>query len=772
MMNKEQCNRFFERVLNEHKVTYFANSVAGKFEVKVYCKLDQDDYDASCTRFVEQFAAETKTEWIVYKRYGNQKKQIFRKTFKCQHSSVNKVKGERKYTQRVRDRTCNATIDFKVKKVCRNTWKNDPILKTGLNCIIHIAFDHNHSVVVAEAFSYLRCSKETVQMFRSYFDSGMTPAAAKNYHEIQLIDSSDDENEILKTLANAKINPTLRQIIHLFANWRKEKYGDRDQASVMEILKKKIEVVKEAGHELSINEESNTVVVVTPIMRRVFALEEAQEMIFVDSSGSCDQTNTCVTFVFCGSKVGALPLGCILHTALTEESYITAFTLLKNTLESNENKHFSPSVIMTDDCSAERNALQKVFPNASLLLCTFHVCQAVWRWLWDRDHNIDKDDRQTIMSQFQKVLYAETTGIAHECFENLIKIVKVKYPVAKKHFEALWTRKSEWCLVYREHLVTRGNNTNNFCEASIRIFKDVVLQRCRAFNSCALVDFICNVFDGYHKRRLIEFANSRRDQKLSYHYAKFLNKIDTTQIMKRNDFEYKVTSKKGDDIYTVNVKWQTCDCDYGRGGRYCKHMCAVEVKYNIQLSIRPLLSVEEKTKFAKVALGTSVSVDFLKGMDITDDIVPDVPDQALFERTTENVQTVVSCVNDSVTSSTQQLQCLREEFSRIVDIAETHSTSINAKCIKRTVQRMKLIKTPTQVLSFLSEQLTVMNRKKIRVQPTAISRRKERGITKGGGRIQSGRPAKEEATTAKKTTKRKHNLGLSIKTNRPNAKPH
>lgn len=65
-----------------------------------------------------------------------------------------------------------------------------------------------------------------------------------------------------------------------------------------------------------------------------------------------------------------------------------------------------------------------------------------------------------------------------------------------------------------------------------------------------------------------------------------------------------------------------------------------------------------------------------------------------------------------------------------------------------------------------------MNRKKIRVQPTAISRRKERGITKGGGRIQAGRPAKEEATNGNKTAKRKHNLGLSIKKNQPNAKPH
>lgn len=153
----------------------------------------------------------------------------------------------------------------------------------------------------------------------------MTPSAAKNYHEIQLIENSEGENIILQTLANAQLNPTLRQVIHLFENWRKEKYGERNQESVVECLKKKKSFLKETGNDIIIDEETMTVVVVTPIMKRVFAIEEANEMIFIDSSGSCDQTNTCVTFVFCGSKIGALPIGCILHTSLTEECYSKCF---------------------------------------------------------------------------------------------------------------------------------------------------------------------------------------------------------------------------------------------------------------------------------------------------------------------------------------------------------------------------------------------------------------------------------------------------------------
>ena len=38
-----------------------------------------------------------------------------------------------------------------------------------------------------------------------------------------------------------------------------------------------------------------------------------------------------------------------------------------------------PVVILTDDSSAERNALELCWPQTVCLLCTFHVLQAFWR---------------------------------------------------------------------------------------------------------------------------------------------------------------------------------------------------------------------------------------------------------------------------------------------------------------------------------------------------------------------------------------------------------
>lgn len=39
------------------------------------------------------------------------------------------------------------------------------------------------------------------------------------------------------------------------------------------------------------------------------------------------------------------------------------------------------------------------------------------------------------------------------------------------------------------------HNTNNIVEASIRISKNIVLERYKAFNAAALVDFVFEVFE-------------------------------------------------------------------------------------------------------------------------------------------------------------------------------------------------------------------------------------------------------------------------------------
>ena len=55
----------------------------------------------------------------------------------------------------------------------------------------------------------------------------------------------------------------------------------------------------------------------------------------------------------------------------------------------------------------------------------------------------------------------------------------------------------------------RGHHTNNFCELNVRLYKDLVLPRCNAYNMTTLVDFTVTKLESYYYNRLLTFAHSR-----------------------------------------------------------------------------------------------------------------------------------------------------------------------------------------------------------------------------------------------------------------------
>lgn len=63
-------------------------------------------------------------------------------------------------------------------------------------------------------------SEETKTAFLKYFHQGLTPAAAKIYHETCLIASASEEEDVTKMLADGHINPLDRSIYYLYDMWR------------------------------------------------------------------------------------------------------------------------------------------------------------------------------------------------------------------------------------------------------------------------------------------------------------------------------------------------------------------------------------------------------------------------------------------------------------------------------------------------------------------------------------------------------------------------
>jgi len=551
---------------------------------------------------------------------------------------------------------------------------------------------------------------------------------------------------------------------------------------MIDIIKSKQEHYLENDVYIKVKEDPFIVCILTPLMKRAHHETFSNEIVFIDTTGSCDQTGSNITFMFGASKVGAIPLGCVIHTAQNEECYMQAFMALKEAIGQCGFLDKSPSVIMTDDSSAERNALTKVFPTSKLLLCSFHVCQAMWRWLWDTNHGIDNLHRKPIMLMFRQIVFERDVTACEELMkEFLLNHLVLKYPLLVKHLTQFWKRKTEWCICYRSSYLTRGHNTNNMVEVSIRIFKDNVLQRSKSFNAVATIDFVSNQLEQHYVRRLRTYALSRKTN-LDLLYRQFCIKAKKLQIEKLNSCTFHVTSSDNTFVYVVQLDIEMCDCPAGQGGAFCKHMCAVELNEKFYLKNSPMLSFEDRICLAKLSEGKEIDESFFHNMIESSGFTREAPNTSkiLQQQTDEQfleegmVYTETqpaaqpSSMDDNCNEEIVKLENITNSF---INMVKNNPSKHMGKMLNIFNKKMDQLVTPSAFFDFcssLSKQKTSRGRK-ILVQPTSISRRNsQRKLTCGSRRIQSGRPSKEE--TKNKRIKRSHNLLKNINLNQPNAK--
>ncbi|XP_075738138.1 uncharacterized protein LOC119177959 isoform X2 [Rhipicephalus microplus] len=185
---------------------------------------------------------------------------------------------------------------------------------------------------------------------------------------------------------------------------------------------------------------------------RAQRLESAQDVIFVDSTSSCDTEGNTATVLLTATKAGAVPVAVVLHSSQTRDCYRAASQLLKEkyptcfgnnqlqnlfldiwstaTLLGHGQRIFyegcepsfgssgttsehtpkislhifqAPAAFMSDNSRPEKDALRDVWPSSKQLLFIFHVLQAEWCWLMSAP-SLGKEDRRNLITSFQKVI--------------------------------------------------------------------------------------------------------------------------------------------------------------------------------------------------------------------------------------------------------------------------------------------------------------------------------------------------------------------------------
>jgi len=112
----------------------------------------------------------------------------------------------------------------------------------------------------------------------------------------------------------------------------------------------------------------------------------------------------------------------------------------------------------------------------------------------------------------------------------------------------------------------------------VRLFKDIVLSRAKAYNAVALVDFVCTAMEQYYCRRLLDFSHSRTAAPLLW-LGRLMKKAEyiqpsAIQTVSATEF-YVPNSSDLELLYTVDVLNGVCTCVEGMFGRFCKHQATV-----------------------------------------------------------------------------------------------------------------------------------------------------------------------------------------------------
>ncbi|XP_025088476.1 uncharacterized protein LOC112560678 isoform X1 [Pomacea canaliculata] len=426
----------------------------------------------------------------------------------------------------------------------------DPLLKDFPTCL-QIEHTHNHSLYSADSLRHRDVNDETIAKFKWLFSKGHSPSSALEMHQMDL--QMEHGANYIYQAADRAFCPDVQFCYRLYKKVFDEKYPSSSSTSSEQLIDSLETACRTFNAELNgefckVKETASgkiAIAVCTPLMMRVHTLHRASgELVFMDASGGVDRYDFRVFLLLTHSVAGGLPLGCLIVSSEATEVITDALSLYKELLPSDAffgRGNRGPQVFLTDDSSAERQSLQAAFPEATLLLCTFHVLQAAWRFLWEARNNIQKESRPHLLSIIKKMVYAQSDDEIVNVYDNACRDDVVRNnPKFKLYLEKQFERKSLWAVTFRKDLPVRGNNTNNYCEAAMHVLKDKIFCRTRAYNTQQLLDFLLTRLPAYYERRLLNLANGRRDATVSRRYLYGTENIKREMVQSVGDFIFEV----------------------------------------------------------------------------------------------------------------------------------------------------------------------------------------------------------------------------------------
>ncbi|KAL5238893.1 hypothetical protein ACI65C_006303 [Semiaphis heraclei] len=165
-------------------------------------------------------------------------------------------------------------------------------------------------------------------------------------------------------------------------------------------------------------------------MKRIsVGFDECGQILFIDASANVDRYGCKVFMIYTNSCAGGLPVGTIILTSESTSVISVGLELWKSLfpLDALGGRGLvGPKIFMSYDSTAERNALHEAFPQSELLRCIFHILQAAWRYLWDYNHGVPLDYRQTLYLEIKNMVYSKDRDELETTYNNALQKPLVK----------------------------------------------------------------------------------------------------------------------------------------------------------------------------------------------------------------------------------------------------------------------------------------------------------------------------------------------------------
>ena len=535
-----------------------------KFEVKFDTNICTE---AQWKTFLTQLSGVTNTNWNSTTNVDKRKwKNIFLSgARKCLHNI-------RKNSDNIPDRVpnkntiCPSKLKFRILKSndcegCADVCSNPKFL-----CTVTLSYLHNHSIDCAQASMFQPVSDSTKARFQELFEAGHGTSSA--YHSFKKEFLSHHQEDYLRASASRRDLPDYRWVSYAYEQYVKTRYSDLNSPETFRLATEQVRKYNELHKsELAVIHQFPTgeyyVAVADTFHRRVHTnLKQSGDICVVDGTSNLDLSDSkYYRFITC-SPAGGLPIGWIVCSNESEEMLTAAFGALRDILPDDAfygRSTLGPKIFLTDDAASEIAALKNIWPEATHLLCQWHCCQAVWRWLWSANHSIAKSDRPVLMKLFTKMVYSHTMESFDEAEENFNDDdVLQKYPGFATHIHRHYiARREKWSMYSRKDLSTHNVNTSNICECSFRILKENLMDRTKARNIVELLEILFNENSSWYVQRLIDLGNSRISnlnvQNSRYKPAKV--SLSKDKIFPIHDTVYMVQSEKDEEVfYNVDMR--------------------------------------------------------------------------------------------------------------------------------------------------------------------------------------------------------------------------